>query len=78
MFLIMHIGNIRLLAEKINRQLKVIKMIEREKLLKVKIYLWYYHISKVMKKILKYVPNGIKEFQEIREKKGYIQLQLKL
>ena len=76
--LMMHIGHIGILAEKVNRKLLVIKMIERGKTLKGKTYLWYYQISKGMKEILKYAHKGIKEFKRIREKKEYEQLQLKL
>ena len=76
--LMMHIGHIGMLAEKINRKLLVIKMIERGKSIKEKAYLWYYQISRGMKEILKYAHNGIKEFEETREKKPYAQLQLKL
>lgn len=78
MLLMMHIGHIGMLAEKINRKLLVIKMIERGKSIKEKVCLWYYQISRGMKEILKYAHNGIKEFEEIREKKPYAQLQWKL
>ncbi|MFQ6792074.1 MAG: MerR family transcriptional regulator [Thomasclavelia sp.] len=76
--LMMHIGHITLLAEKVNRKLLVIKMIERSKSLKGKRYYWCYQISKGIEEILKYAHKGIKEFQDIREKQGYRQLQLKL
>lgn len=78
MLLMMHIGHIGMLAEKVDKKLLVIKMIERGKSIKGKSYLWYYQISRGMKEILKYAHKGIKEFQEIREKKEYKQLQLKL
>lgn len=76
--LMMHIGHIGILAEKVNRKLLVIKMIERGRSLKGKTYLWYYQISKGIKEILKYAHKGIKGFQKIIKKKEYEQLQLKL
>lgn len=78
MLLMMHIGHVGMLAEKVNKKLLVIKMIERGKSLRGRTYLWYYQISKGIKEILKYAHKGIKEYQEIREKKEYMQLQLKL
>lgn len=78
MLLMMHIGHIGMLAEKVNEKLLVIKMIERGKSIKNKSSMWYYQISKGIKEILKYAHNGIKEFQEIREQVKYKQLQLKL
>ena len=75
MLLMMYIG---MLEEKINKKLLVIKMIERGKSLRGRTYLWYYQISKGIKEVLKYAHNGIKEYQEIREKKEYVQLQLRL
>ena len=76
--LMMHIGHITLLAEKVDKKLLVIKMIERSKSLKGKRYYWCYQISKGIQEILKYAQKGIKEFQNIREKQEYRQLQLKL
>lgn len=78
MMLMMHIGHIGMLAEKVDKKLLVIKMIERGKSIKGRTYLWYYQISRGIKEILKYAHKGIKEFQGIREKKEYVQLELKL
>ena len=78
MMLMMHIGHIGMLAEKVDKKLLVIKMIERGKSIKGRTYLWYYQISRGIKEILKYAHKGIKEFQGIREKKEYVQLELNL
>lgn len=72
------VGHIGVLAENIDKKLLVIKMIERGKSLKGKAYLWYYQIAKGIKNILMYAHNGIREFQDIRKKERYKQLQLKL
>lgn len=76
--LMMHLGHIGMMAEKVDKKLLIIKIIERSRSLKCKAYLWYYQISKGIKEILKYAHTGIKEFQEIRKKEEYRQLQLKL
>lgn len=72
------VGHIGLLAESIDKKLLVIKMIERGKALKSKAYLWYYQIVKGIKTILRHAHNGIREFQDIRKKEEYKQLQLNL
>ena len=76
--LMIHIGHIGMLAERINRKLLMIKIIERSKSLKNIAYLWYYQIANGVKNILSYAHKGIKEFQEIRKKQDYTQLQLKI
>lgn len=68
MLVIMHIG---LLAEKINKKILVIKIVERSKSIKNKAYLWYYQISKGISEILKYAHIDIKEFQDIRKKRFF-------
>ena len=76
--LMMHIGHIGILAEKVDKKLLVIKMIERSKSLRGKAFLWYYQIANGIKNILNYAHNGIKEFQEIRHHESYQQLKFKL
>lgn len=71
-------GHIGILAESIDKKLLLIKIIERSKSIKGKAYLWYYQIAKGIKNILNYAHNGIKEFQAIRKKEEYRQLQLNL
>lgn len=75
--LMIHIGHIGIMAEKINSKLLVIKIIERSKSLKGKAYLWYYQISNGIKEILKFAHTGIKRFQEMK-KKTFEQLYLEL
>lgn len=72
------VGHIGVLAEKVDKKLLVIKMIERSKSIKGKAYLWHYQIARGIKNILSYAHKGIKEFQDIRKKKEYRQLQLQL
>lgn len=76
--LMIHIGHIGILAEKIDQKLLVIKMVERSKSLKGRAYLWFYQIASGIKEILKYAHTGIKEYQEIEYSHGYTQLKLNL
>lgn len=66
------------LAEKINKKLLVIKIIEASKSLKNDLLVWYGQISSGIKEILKYAHTGIKEWQKVEERSKYKQLELKL
>ena len=67
-----------ILAEKINKKLLVIKIIEASKSLKSNLLVWYGQISSGIKEILKYAHTGIKEWQNIEEREKYKQLKLLL
>lgn len=66
------------LAEKINKKLLVIKIIEASKSLKNDLLVWYGQISSGIKEILKYAHTGIREWQKVEERSKYKQLELKL
>ena len=78
MMLTIHLGYIAMLADKIDRKLLVIKIIEASKSLRRKIIVWLSQISRGIKEILKYCHTGIKEWQNIEQRPEYKQLQLKL
>ena len=78
MMLTIHLGYIAMLADKIDRKLLVIKIIEASKSLRRKIIVWLSQISRGIKEILKYCHTGIKEWQDIEQRPEYKQLQLKL
>ena len=67
-----------ILAEKINKKLLVIKIIEASKSLKNNLLVWYGQISSGIKEILKYAHTGIKGWQNIEEREKYKQLKLLL
>lgn len=67
-----------ILAEKINKKLLVIKIIEASKSLKNSLLVWYGQISSGIREILKYAHTGIKEWQNIEEREKYKQLKLLL
>lgn len=67
-----------ILAEKINKKLLVLKIIEASKSLKNDLLVWYGQISNGIKEILKYAHTGIKEWQKVEERSKYKQLELKL
>lgn len=78
MFLTMHLGYIAMLADKIDRKLLVIKIIEVSKSLRNKVIVWLSQIARGIKEILKYCHTGIKEWQGIEERDKYKQLEFKL
>ena len=67
-----------ILAEKINKKLLVIKIIEASKSLRNDLLVWYGQISSGIKEILKYAHTGIKEWQKVEERSKYKQLELLL
>ena len=78
MMLTMHLGYIAMLADKIDKKLLVIKIIEASKSLRSTVIVWLSQISRGIKEILKFCHTGIKEWQEIEKRKKYKQLELKL
>lgn len=73
-----HMGYLRMLIEDMNKKLLTIKILERSKSLRRKVFVWFSQISKGTSEILKYVRVGIKEYQKIEKREKYKQLQLKL
>ncbi len=67
-----------ILAEKINKKLLVIKIIEASKSLKNKLLVWYGQISSGIREILKHAHTGIKGWQNIEERKKIKQLELRI
>ena len=78
MMLTIHLGYIAMLADKIDKKLLVIKIIEASKSLRSTVIVWLSQISRGIKEILKFCHTGIKEWQEIEKRKKYKQLELKL
>ena len=78
MMLTIHLGYVSMLADKIDKKLLVIKILEASKSLRKKLIVWQSQISKGIKEILKNCHTGIKEWQEIEHKEKIKQLQLVL
>ena len=78
MLLTIHLGHIAILADKINKKLLTIKIINASKSLKGKAIVWLSQIAKGIKNILAYAHEGIKSWQDITVKVHEQQLQLKL
>ena len=78
LMLMIHMGYLRMLIEDMNKKLLTIKILERSKSLRRKVFVWFSQISKGTSEILKYVRVGIKEYQKIEKREKYKQLQLKL
>ena len=78
MLLTIHLGHIAILADKINKNLLTIKIIDASKSLKAKAIVWLGQIAKGIKNILAYAHEGIKEWEDITVKVHERQLQLRL
>ena len=78
MMLTIHLGHIAILADKIDKNLLSIKIIEASKSLKGKAIVWLSQIARGIKAILSYAHSGIKEWQKIETKEKYQQLSLRL
>lgn len=76
--LMIHLGHISVLADKVNKKLLVIKIVERSKSLRMDNSLWFYKIKSGIHEILKFSQKGIKEQMRIRSKGKYKQLQLSI
>ena len=76
--LMIHLGHISALADKVNKKLLVIKIVERSKSLRMDNSLWFYKIKSEIHEILKFSQKGIKEQMRIRSKGKYKQLQLSI
>ena len=71
----LHVG---ILAEKIDKKLLVMKIIEESKSLKNKAIVWFGQISRGISKILENARTGIKAFEEIETRDKYKQLTLRI
>lgn len=78
LMLMIHMGQIGMLIEDMDKKLLTIKIIERSKSLKRKIIVWLSQISRGISEILKYAHTGIKEYQKIKKREKYKQLELRL
>ena len=76
--LTIHMGHIGKLVESMDKKLLVMKIIERSQSLRNKIIVWINQIARGIKEILKYARCGVKEWQKIKEKEKYKQLELKI
>jgi len=78
MLLTIHLGHIGMLAEKMNKNLLILKILYASKSLKEKSIIWISQISRGIKEILKLAHEGIRKWQHIEERLEYKQLSLKL
>jgi len=78
MLLTIHLGHIGMLAEKMNKNLLILKILYASKSLKEKTIIWISQISRGIKEILKLAHEGIRKWQHIEERLEYKQLSLKL
>ena len=78
LMLMMHMGQMAMLVEEMDKKLLSIKIIERSKSLKRKVIVWLSQMARGISEILKYAHTGIKEYEKIEKREKYKQLVLKL
>ena len=78
LMLMIHLGQMAMLIEDMDKKLLSIKIIERSKSLKRKAIVWLSQMAKGISEILKYARTGIKEYKKIEKREKYKQLVLKL
>ena len=78
LMLMIHLGQMAILIEEMDKKLLSIKIIERSKSLKRKVIVWLSQMARGISEILKYAHTGIKEYQKIEKRERYKQLILKL
>ena len=76
--LMIHMGQMAMLVEDMDKKLLSIKILERSKSIKRKVIVWLSQIARGISEILKYAHTGIKEYQKIERREKYKQLTLKL
>jgi len=76
MMLTIHLGHLAILADKVNKNLLITKILYASKPLKNKAIVWLSQIARGIKAMLSYAKEGIKNFEhiEIREKEKQLQL----
>ena len=78
MMLTIHLGHMAILADKINKNLLITKIIYASKSLRNKSIVWLSQIAKGIKAMLSYAHKGIRDWENIEQREKYKQLALRL
>ncbi len=78
MMLTISMGQVSMIAEKVNEKLLSIKIIEMSKGIRGKIVIWLSQIARGIKEILSYAKEGIKRWEKIEHREQTKQLKLKI
>ena len=78
LMLMIHMGEMAMLIEDMDKKLLSIKIIERSKSLKRKVIVWLSQMARGINEILKYAHTGIREYKKIEKREKYRQLNLRL
>ena len=78
LMLMIHLGQMAMLIEDMDKKLLSIKIIERSKSLRKKAIVWLSQMARGISEILKYAHTGIREYKKIEKREKYKQLVLKL
>lgn len=74
--LMIRVGHVALMANKVDESLLAIKMIERCKSLRADVCVWIYQITRGIKEALSYAQKGIQRFKRIEKRKPSRQLEI--
>ena len=76
LMLMIRVGHVALMANKVDESLLAIKMIERSKSLRADVCVWIYQITRGIKEALAYAQKGIQRFKRIEKRKPSRQLEI--
>ena len=76
LMLMIRVGHVALMANKVDESLLAIKMIERSKSLRADVCVWIYQITRGIKEALAYAQKGIQHFKHIEKRKPSRQLEI--
>ncbi len=78
MMLTIHLGHLAILADKVNKNLLITKIIYASKSLKTKVIVWLSQIARGIKEMLSYAREGIRKWQNVETRFKLKQLCLKI
>jgi hypothetical protein len=76
LMLMIRVGHVALLANKVDECLLAIKIIERSKSIRTDVCVWIYQITRGMKESLAYAHNGIQHFKNTERRKPSRQIEI--
>lgn len=76
LMLMIRVGHVALLANKIDENLLAIKIIERSRSLRTNVCTWIYQITRGIREVLAYAQTGIQYFKEVERRKPGRQMEI--
>ena len=76
LMLMIRVGHVALLANKIDENLLAIKIIERSRSLRTNVCTWIYQITRGIREVLAYAQTGIQYFKKVERRKPGRQMEI--